>query len=206
MPPFLEPRRGEIDKALQALEPVALYESAFSGTEAIMTWGIPTDLFVEIHVVLSLIGIASGLVVLYGLVTGKLLGGWTAVFLVTTILTGITGFPLPPFGLDPARIVGIILLVLLAVAVIALYAFHLAGPWRWIYVIAAVAALYLNCFVGVAQAFQKLGFLRALAPTQSEPPFVIAQIAVLVAFVVLGVFAVLRFHPGTTAAGAAKTV
>jgi hypothetical protein len=165
-----------------------------------MTWGIPTELFVQIHVVLSLIGIATGLVVLYGLVTGKLLGGWTALFLVTTILTGVTGFPLPPFGLDPARIVGIILLVLLAVAIIALYAFRLAGAWRWVYAIAAVAALYLNCFVGVVQAFQKLAFLRALAPTQSEPPFVIAQVAVLAALVVLGVLAVLRFHPQPEAA------
>jgi hypothetical protein len=165
-----------------------------------MTWGIPTELFVQTHVVLSLIGIATGLVVLYGLVTGKLLGGWTALFLVTTILTGVTGFPLPPFGLDPARIVGIILLVLLAVAIIALYAFRLAGAWRWVYAIAAVAALYLNCFVGVVQAFQKLAFLRALAPTQSEPPFVIAQVAVLAALVVLGVLAVLRFHPQPAAA------
>jgi hypothetical protein len=165
-----------------------------------MTWGIPTELFVQIHVVLSLIGIATGLVVLYGLVTGKLLGGWTALFLVTTILTGVTGFPLPPFGLDPARIVGIILLVLLAVAIIALYAFRLAGAWRWVYAIAAVVALYLNCFVGVVQAFQKLAFLRALAPTQSEPPFVIAQVAVLAALVVLGVLAVLRFHPQPAAA------
>jgi hypothetical protein len=165
-----------------------------------MTWGIPTELFVQIHVVLSLIGIATGLVVLYGLVTGKLLGGWTALFLVTTILTGVTGFPLPPFGLDPARIVGIILLVLLAVAIIALYAFRLAGAWRWVYAIAAVAALYLNCFVGVVQAFQKISALHALAPTQSEPPFVIAQVAVLAALVVLGVLAVLRFHPQPAAA------
>jgi hypothetical protein len=160
-----------------------------------MTWGIPTELFLQIHVALSLIGIATGLVVLYGLVTGKLLGGWNALFLVTTILTGITGFPLPPFGLDPARIVGIILLVLMAAAVLALYACHLAGAWRWIYVVAAVAGLYLNCFVGVTQAFQKIAFLRALAPTQSEPPFVIAQVAVLVALVVLGALAVVRFHP-----------
>jgi len=160
-----------------------------------MTWGIPTELFLQIHVVLSLIGIASGLVVLYGLVAGKLFGGWTALFLVTTILTAVTGFPLAPFGLDPARIVGIILLVLMAAAVLALYAFHLAGAWRWIYVVTAVAGLYLNCFVGVVQAFQKLAFLRALAPTQSEPPFLIAQVAVLVALVVLGVLAVVRFHP-----------
>jgi hypothetical protein len=160
-----------------------------------MTWGIPTDVFLQFHVAVSLIGIASGLVVLYGLVTGKALGGWTALFLATTILTGVTGFPLPPFGLDPPRVVGIILLALMAAAVAALYAFHLAGAWRWIYVIAAVASLYLNCFVGVIQAFQKLAFVHALAPTQSEPPFLIAQVALLAAFVVLGVLAVVRFHP-----------
>jgi hypothetical protein len=170
-----------------------------------VTWGIPTDVFLQLHVVLSLIGIVSGLVVLYGLVTGKSFGGWTALFLVTTILTGVTGFPLAPFGLDPPRIVGIILLTLLAVAVIALYAFRLAGAWRWIYVVAAVTSLYLNCFVGVIQAFQKLAFLRTLAPTQSEPPFVIAQVAVLVALVVLGVVAAVRFHPATaTATGAPR--
>jgi hypothetical protein len=165
-----------------------------------MTWGIPTDVFLQLHVVLSLIGMVSGLVVLSGLLRGKLFGGWTALFLVTTILTGVTGFPLPPFGLDPPRIVGIILLVLLAVAVVALYAFRLAGAWRWIYVAAAVMSLYLNCFVGVVQAFQKLAFLRALAPTQSEPPFLIVQVAVLVAFVVLGVLAAVRFHPQAAAA------
>jgi hypothetical protein len=160
-----------------------------------MTWGIPTDVFLQFHVAVSLIGIASGLVVLYGLVTGKALGGWTALFLATTILIGVTGFPLPPFGLDPPRVVGIILLVLMAAAVAGLYAFRLAGAWRWIYVIAAVASLYLNCFVGVIQAFQKLAFVHALAPTQSEPPFLIAQVALLAAFVVLGVLAVVRFHP-----------
>jgi hypothetical protein len=106
-----------------------------------MTWGISTETFVQIHVGLSLIGIVSGLIVLYGLLTGKQLAGWTALFLATTILTGVTGFPLPPFGWDPARVVGVILLVLLAVAVAALYLFHLAGAWRRIYVIAAVASL-----------------------------------------------------------------
>jgi hypothetical protein len=168
-----------------------------------MTWGIPTDVFLQFHVAVSLIAIASGLVVLYGLVAGKVLAGWTALFLATTILTGVTGFPLAPFGLDPPRIVGIILLALMAAAVAALYAFHLAGAWRWIYVVAAVTSLYLNCFVGVIQAFQKLAFLHALAPTQSEPPFLIAQVALLVAFVVLGVLAVVRFHPTTAAAAAA---
>ena len=160
-----------------------------------MTWGIPTDAFLQIHVALSLIGIASGLVVLYGLLNGNPLAGWTALFLVTTILTGVTGFPLPPFGFDPARTVGAILLVLLAAAVAARYIFSLAGAWRWIYVISAIMALYLNVFVGVVQAFQKLPFLQTLAPTQAEPPFQITQLVVLAIFIVLGVVALVRFHP-----------
>ena len=164
-----------------------------------MTFGIPTELFLQFHVVISLIGIASGLIVLCGLVSGKPLAGWTALFLGTTILTSLTGFPLPPFGFDPPRAIGVILLVLLAVAVLALYLFHLAGAWRWIYVVTAVASLYLNVFVGVVQSFQKLSFLQPLAPTQSEPPFIVAQLVVLVAFIALGALAVVRFRPVASA-------
>jgi hypothetical protein len=149
----------------------------------------------QIHVVLSLIGILAGLVVLYGLLTGMSLGGWTAIFLATTILTSVTGFPLPPFGFDPPRAVGVISLVLLALAVAALYAFRLAGAWRWIYVGSAVAALYLNVFVAVAQSFQKLPPLHALAPTGSEPPFLVSQLVVLAAFIGMGIVAARRFHP-----------
>jgi hypothetical protein len=149
----------------------------------------------QIHVALSLIGIVSGLVVLYGLLTGRPLGGWTALFLATTILTSITGFPLAPFGFDPPRAVAVISLVLLALAVAALYVFRLARAWRWVYVGSAIAALYLNVFVGVVQAFQKLPFLQPLAPTQSEPPFLIAQVAVLAIFIVAGILAAIRFHP-----------
>ena len=153
----------------------------------------------QIHVILSLIGILSGFVVLYGLLTGMSFSAWTAVFLATTILTSVTGFPLPPFGFDPPRAVGVISLVLLALAVAALYAFRLAGAWRWIYVGGAVAALYLNVFVAVAQAFQKLPFLHALAPTQSEPPFLVSQLVVLAAFVALGGASAIRFHPSIAA-------
>ena len=149
----------------------------------------------QIHVILSLIGILSGLVFLYGLMTGSLSGVWTAVFLSTTILTSLSGFPLEPFGFDPPRAVGVISLVLLALAVAAYYAFHLAGAWRWIFVGSTVAALYLNVFVGVVQAFMKLPALKALAPTQSEPPFVVSQAVVLLAFIALGVWAFVRFHP-----------
>jgi len=160
-----------------------------------MTWGMPTGTFLQIHVVLSLIGIASGLVVLYGLLAGKPLQAWTALFLATTVLTSVTGFPLPPYGFDPARAVGTLSLVLLALAILALYAFRLGGAWRWVYVATAVAALYLNCFVAVAQSFQKLSFLQPLAPTQSEPPFLISQLVVLAVFIALGISAARRFHP-----------
>ena len=151
----------------------------------------------QIHVVSSLIGIVTGLVVLYGLLIGTSLGTWTAIFLATTILTSVTGFPLPPFGFDPPRVVGLISLVLLALAVAALYTFRLAGAWRWIYVAGSVAALYLNVFVAVVQSFQKPPPLHALAPTGSEPPFLVSQIVVLAAFVALGIVAARRFHPAT---------
>jgi hypothetical protein len=149
----------------------------------------------QFHVIVSLIGIVAGLVILYGLLLAGLSGVWTAVFLVTTILTSVTGFPLAPFGFDPPRAVGVISLVLLALAVAAYYAFQLAGWWRWIFVATAVAALYLNVFVLVAQSFMKLPFLKALAPTQSEPPFIVTQIIVLLASVALGVRAAIRFRP-----------
>jgi hypothetical protein len=148
-----------------------------------------------IHVILSLIGIVFGLIVLGGLLSGQALGGFTALFLAITILTSITGFPLPPFGFDPPRAVGILSLILLAVAVGAYYLFHLAGMWRWVYVVTAMAALYLNCFVLVFQAFLKVQVLHDLAPTQSEPPFQMAQGAVLILFVILGFLAVRKFHP-----------
>jgi hypothetical protein len=149
----------------------------------------------EIHAFLGLIGMLSGFAVLYGLLVARPLGGWTALFLATTILTSLTGFLLPPFGFDPPRAVGLISLLLLAVAIAAFYGFRLAHAWRWIYVGTATIALYLNVFVGVIQAFQKLPFLQPLAPTQSEPPFVIVQLVVLVAFIALGALAVIRFHP-----------
>jgi hypothetical protein len=151
--------------------------------------------FITVHVILSLIGIASGLVALFSMIGGKRPDVWTAVFLGTTVLTSVTGFPIPPFGLDPPRIVGILSLVMLAVAVPALFVFGLAGRWRWLYIVTATMALYLNSFVGVVQSFQKISFLNQLAPTQSEPPFAVAQAAVLLLYIVLGVLAVRRFHP-----------
>jgi hypothetical protein len=141
------------------------------------------------------VGIFAGLVVVFGMLGSKRLDGWTALFLATTVLTSVTGFFFPFDKILPSHIVGMISLVVLAIANLALYALHLAGPWRWIYVISAVLALYLNVFVGVVQAFQKVPLLASLAPTQSEPPFLIAQAVVLVIFVVLGIAAVRSFHP-----------
>ena len=155
-------------------------------------------MLLQIHVALSLIGILTGLFVLADLLKGRLRSGWPAAFLATTVLTSVTGFPLPPFGFDPPRAVGVLSLVLLALAIAGLYLFHLAGLWRRVYVITAVAALYLNVFVAVVQAFQKVPALHALAPTQSEPPFAVAQLVVLVLFAVLGWRAARTFHPAVT--------
>ena len=160
-----------------------------------MILGVSTATFLQIHVALSLIGIATGLVAVLAMIRGKLLRVWTAVFLATTVLTSATGFPLPPFGLDPARIVGIVSLAVLALALAALYVFRLAGAWRWVYVVTATIALYFNCFVAVVQTFQKIELFRALAPTQQEPPFAIAQLVVLALFVALGVLGVRSFRP-----------
>ena len=160
----------------------------------ILGMSIPT--FTLVHTVLSLIGILAGIVVLFGMFGSNRLPGWTAVFLATTVLTCVTGFFFPIDKILPSHIVGIITLVVLAVAIVALYVYRLAGSWRWIYVASAVLSLYLNAFVGVVQAFLKVPFLNALAPTQSEPPFAIAQ-GMVVIFVVLGILAVRSFHPKT---------
>jgi hypothetical protein len=157
--------------------------------------GISLPTYTALHTILSLIGIATGIVALFGMLGGRLLKSWTWIFLFTTILTSVTGYGFPVTGLMPSHIVGAISLVVLAIALYALYGRHLSGAWRWIYVVTAVLALYLNSFVGVVQAFQKLRPLNALAPTQSEPPFQVAQLVTLAIFIVLGFLAVRKFHP-----------
>ncbi len=132
---------------------------------------------------------------MYGLLTGKRLDGLTAVFLTTTVLTSVTGFGFPFEHLLPSHKVGIISLVILAVAIPARYVFHLAGKWRAVHVVGAATALYLNVFVLVVQSFLKVPALKALAPTQKEPPFLVAQLLVLLIFATLTVFATVRFHP-----------
>jgi hypothetical protein len=163
-----------------------------------MTLGMSLATFTLVHVIISLIGIGSGLIVLFGLLTGRRMDRWTALFLVTTVLTSVTGYGFPFTQLLPSHIVGAISLVALAVAIFARYAQHLAGGWRRTYVISALIALYLNVFVLVVQSFEKVPALHALAPTQKEPPFAIAQLLVLIAFVVLTVFAVKRFRAQPT--------
>jgi len=145
------------------------------------------------HVALSLVGILSGFVVVGGFLTAKRSNGWTALFLVTTVLTSVTGFLFPFHKFLPSHAVGIISLLVLAVTIPALYFFHLRGPWRRTYVTGAVIALYLNVFVLIAQFFMKAPALKALAPTQSEPPFLGTQVVVMLVFIILGVFAAKRF-------------
>jgi hypothetical protein len=149
----------------------------------------------QFHVAISLVGIISGLVMLYGFLLGRNFTTAIAVFLITTILTSLSGFPLPPFGFDPPRAVGVLSLILLVGAVAAYYGFHCAGVWRWIFVACAVAALYLNVFVLIAQGFMKVPALHELAPTQSEPPFAIVQGIALLIFIALGVWAAIKFRP-----------
>jgi hypothetical protein len=160
-----------------------------------MVVGLSISAFTQLHVAISLIGIVSGLVVVLTMLRDKWPAGWNILSLVTTIATSATGFLFPVAGLLPSHIVGIVSLIILAAALVALYARHMSGLWRPVYIGCAVAALYLNIFVGVVQTFQKLPFAHMLAPTQSEPPFLVTQLIVLVAAVVLGFFVIRRFHP-----------
>ncbi len=162
-----------------------------------MILGMSLSTFTMLHVIISLIGIVSGLVVLFELFGSNRMPGLTALFLLTTILTSATGFLFPFEKLLPSHIFGILSLVLLAIACIALYVMKLSGAWRWIYVVTAMVALYLNVFVLVIQSFLKVGPLHALAPSvpPSEPPFAVVQGIVLVFFVVAIVGAARRFRP-----------
>jgi hypothetical protein len=150
--------------------------------------------FTLIHVAISLLGIGSGFVVIFGMIAGMRLNAVTAFFLATTILTSVTGFGFPITGVTPGIVLGVISLVVLAVAAYARYGGELAGAWRLIYVITTVLAQYLNVFVLIVQSFQKVPAFKALAPTGSEPPFAVAQGLVLVAFIVLGVLAAKQFR------------
>ena len=164
-------------------------------TETIL--GLPAATYTLIHVLISLVGIASGFVVLFGMIGGKRLDGMTALFLTTTVLTSVTGFGFPNDHITPGIKIGILSLVVLAIAIAARHVLHLAGPWRTTYVITAAIAQFFNTFVLVVQSFEKIPALKALAPTQKEPPFAIAQGVVLIAFIVLTIYAVRGFRRGS---------
>ncbi len=157
-----------------------------------MILGMTTLTFV--HVLLSLLGIASGLVVVVGLLGGKRLSGWTTVFLASTVLTSVTGFFFPFHKLLPGHVLGVLSLLALGLAIMALYGLRLAGVWRRVYVISAVIALYFNVFVLIAQLFDKVPELKALAPTKSSPLFLVVQLFVMLTFVAIGALATQRFR------------
>ena len=162
-----------------------------------MVLGLSLSTYTIIHVIISLIAIVTGFITVFGMLTGDRMASWTAIFLVMTVLTSVTGFGFPFDHVLPSHVVGAISLVFLAVAVFALYVKHLAGAWRWIYVVSAIVALWFNVFVLIVQSFMKISVLKALAPTQSEPPFQIMQGAALVLFVVLAIMEVRKFRPMT---------
>ena len=147
-----------------------------------------------VHVLLSLVGIFAGLVVAFGLLTSKQLNGWTGVFIWSTVATSVTGFLFPFHRFLPSHAVGILSLVVLAIAIYAIYGLHLAGAWRRVYAITAMIALYLNVFVLIAQLFDKVPALKVLAPTKTEAPFKEAQLAALLLFVVLTILAAIKFR------------
>jgi hypothetical protein len=160
-----------------------------------MILGMSTATFTLLHVLISFVGIGSGLAVLYGMIRSKPVAGLTKFFLITTALTSLSGFAFPNDHVTPGIIIGVLSMIVLAVAVVARYSLHLKGASRPIYVITASLALYFNVFVLIVQSFEKVPALHALAPTQKEPPFGIAQLTVLILFVIATVLAVKRFHP-----------
>ncbi len=160
-----------------------------------MTFGLPP--FVFIHVLITLIAIVSGLTVVFGLFGSSRMSLWTAVFLLFTVLSNVTGFALFA-GLTPAFFTGIISSAVVVITILARYSFHMAGAWRTIYAIGAVISLYLNVFVLITQSFLKIPPLHALAPNAPvvpEPPFAIAQGVTLLAFIAAGYFAAKKFRP-----------
>lgn len=153
------------------------------------------DTFTLIHTALSLIALASGIVVALGLVGSRTLGAWSAIFLLTAVATSATGFGFPFDHFLPSHWLGVLSLIVLALAILARYVFHYAGAWRWLYVLGIVLAVYFDAFVAIVQAFLKVPALTALAPTQSEPPFLVAQVAALAVFAAIAILGVFRFRP-----------
>jgi hypothetical protein len=168
-----------------------------------MILGMSVATFTQLHVIISLIAIISGIIVALGMLGARRMPGMTAIFLIATVATSVTGFmfdtpaeaPRLIGSFDPPKIIGLVSLILLGLAILALYSYKLAGSWRGVYVISAIIALYFNCFVLVVQSFQKVAFFHALAPTQKEPPFAVAQLVLLIAFIGLGIAAFKKFRP-----------
>ena len=153
------------------------------------------QIYTIVHTLISLVAIFTGVVVVFGMLGGSRLDGWTKWFLITAVATTVTGFFFPFHGFTPAIGLGIISLPFLALTLFARYPKHLSGAWRWIYVIGAVICLYFNLFVAVVQSFEKIPALHAMARTQTEPPFKHTQVIVLALFILLGIVAVIRFRP-----------
>jgi hypothetical protein len=159
-----------------------------------MILGLSAATFTLMHVILSLAGIGAGLIALFGMIGSRLLPRWTAIFLVTTVLTSLTGFLFPNTTVTPGIAIGIMSMIALLLAIVALYGRGLAGAWRGTYVIAASLALYFNVFILFAQLFAKVPALKAIAPTQASPVFGITQLVVMAIFIVLATLAFKRFH------------
>ena len=158
-----------------------------------MTYGLTT--FAWVHTILSLVGLVSGLVVLIGLLGSKKLGGWTALFLLSAVATSVTGFGFPFDSFQDSHWIGAVSLAVLVVAILARYVFRFAGAWRWIYAVSVVIGVYFLAFITIAQLFKKVPALAAMAPTLSEPPFAITQLAATAIFVVLAIAAAIKFRP-----------
>jgi hypothetical protein len=150
--------------------------------------------FTFFHVLISLVGIGTGFIVLYGLLTSRWFNGWTSLFLWTTVATSVTGFLFPIHGLTPGHVLGILSLIALTFAFLGRSRLLRDGSWRKTYIITAMLALYFNVFVLVAQMFGKIPALKELAPKGSEPPFQVAQLVVLIFFVVVTIRATMKFH------------
>jgi hypothetical protein len=159
-----------------------------------MIFGVSTLTFV--HTALSLVALVAGLVVVFGLPSSLAFPLWTGLFLVTAILTSVTGFFFPFERFLPSHWFGVISLIALAVAILARYRFVYSGAWRWLYVLTVLLGTYLLAFVTIVQAFQKIPALHALAPTQSELPFAVAQLLLLAVFLGLGFVAIRKFNLG----------
>lgn len=165
-----------------------------------MILGMTIAVFTAFHVAVSLVAIAAGFLSIFGFIAGRRFSFVNGLFLALTALTSVTGFLFPFKGITPGIVIGILSMMVLGVAAVARYVGHMAGAWRGTYIISAAVALYFNVFIFIVQAFEKAPALKALAPTQTEWPFKIVQLATLILLVALTVLAFRRYHPALEAA------